>query len=46
VNYCDCGDYCAWCRPDLCEPERAEVAGGDRSATREQVAREKEERGE
>ena len=19
-NYCDCGDYCAWCRPDLCRP--------------------------
>lgn len=17
-NYCDCGDYCGWCRPDLC----------------------------
>lgn len=19
-TYCDCGDYCAWCRPDLCVP--------------------------
>lgn len=20
MTYCDCGDYCAWCRPDLCVP--------------------------
>ena len=20
MTYCDCGDYCQWCRPDLCDP--------------------------
>ena len=19
-NYCDCGDYCEWCHPEMCEP--------------------------
>lgn len=20
MNYCDCGDYCQWCHPELCAP--------------------------
>ncbi len=20
MNYCDCGDYCAWCKPDAMNP--------------------------
>lgn len=22
MTYCECGDYCTWCRPDLCVPVR------------------------
>ena len=20
-NYCECGDYCEWCHPELCVPQ-------------------------
>lgn len=19
MTYCDCGDYCGWCQPEMCE---------------------------
>ena len=28
MNYCDCGDYCEWCHPEMCgiEPTKEETA--------------------
>lgn len=47
MTYCHCGDYCEWCRPDLCEslsPSEAEAI--HRAIRREEAAEAAAERGE